>query len=101
MLNHGFAQAEVPLGTPDVLVCSVGTEIFFEATGADPSPDVTWTAQLDQGWDRPRIVELLRSLPGFQMQVASGNGLLVHMLQSEIMLFAKPSWKKRDQRWQS
>ncbi len=29
----------MPLRTPDVLVCSVGTEIFFEAAGAEPVPD--------------------------------------------------------------
>ena len=41
----------MPLGTPDVLVCSVGTEIFFEAGGASPQPDRKWAAKLAKGWD--------------------------------------------------
>ena len=50
-------RAEVPpLRTPDALVCSVGTEIFFEAAHAAPTPDAAWCAALDAGgWDRARV----------------------------------------------
>lgn len=49
-----FLQKEVPLLlVPDVLVCSVGTEIFFESTG---EADKGWQQVLDKGWDRAAAV---------------------------------------------
>ena len=50
-------QKEVPLGNPDVLVCSVGTEIFFEAMGASPEANQQWNTELDQGWDRQAAID--------------------------------------------
>jgi len=38
---------------PDVLIVSVGTEIYFQ--GSD-TPDTTWAAKLSQGWDREEVV---------------------------------------------
>ena len=61
-------QSEVPLGNPDVLVCSVGTEIFFEAAGAEPVPDAKWAKKLEQGWDRQQIVDAISGFTGLTMQ---------------------------------
>ena len=62
-------QGEIPLGDPDVLVCSVGTEIFFEATGTQPVADAKWTSKLDQGWDRQQVVDIVSGFSGLSMQV--------------------------------
>ena len=62
-------QKEVPLGTPDVLVCSVGTEIFFEASGHAPEPDRKWAAELDKGWDRAAAIRAAESFSELRVQV--------------------------------
>ncbi|BDA47308.1 Sucrose-phosphatase 1 [Coccomyxa sp. Obi] len=64
-------RKEVPLGNPDVLVCSVGTEIFFEAAGASPEANKDWAAELDQGWDRAKAVEIAGSIPELSPQAES------------------------------
>jgi hypothetical protein len=68
----------VPLGTPDVLVCSVGTEIFFEAGGAAPQPDRKWAAELDKGWDRAAAIRTAESFSQLRVQARrpteSGGG---------------------------
>ena len=65
--EHGcsFAQKEAPLLTPDVLVCSVGTEIFFESTG---EADKEWAAELDRGWDRSGAVAAAGAIPELKQQ---------------------------------
>ena len=53
-------QDEVPLGNPDVLICSVGTEIFWEkptSGGTEPQPDKIWMQLLDQGWNRQAALD--------------------------------------------
>jgi hypothetical protein len=70
--NTSFArclQKKVPLGNPDVLVCSVGTEIFFEATGASPEADEAWAAELDRDWNRPKAIEIAASFSELSPQV--------------------------------
>ena len=62
-------QKEVPLAVPDVLVCSVGTEIFFEAAGSQPVPDQKWIKLLDEGWNRDAILESASQLSGLTLQV--------------------------------
>jgi len=63
-------QKEVPLGNPDILVCSVGTEIFYEATAeSEPVPDPKWIELLNQGWDRSAVVECAAQLSGLSLQV--------------------------------
>ena len=62
-------QKEVPLGNPDVLVCSVGTEIFFEATGASPEANQQWKTELDQGWDRQAAIDAAGKLHDLKPQV--------------------------------
>ena len=73
-LDHDsiITQEEVPLGDPDVLICSVGTEIFFEkpgAAGAEPQPDKKWTQLLDQGWNRQAALDAAAQLPDLVPQV--------------------------------
>ena len=62
-------QKEVPLAMPDVLVCSVGTEIFFETAGSQPVPDQKWIKLLDEGWNRDAVVESASKLSGLTLQV--------------------------------
>jgi hypothetical protein len=67
-------QKEVPLGNPDVLVCSVGTEIFFEASGAAPEANKQWAAELDQGWSRQKAIDLAGSFPELKPQACMPHG---------------------------
>ncbi|KAK9827782.1 hypothetical protein WJX74_001953 [Apatococcus lobatus] len=69
-------KTEVPLLTPDVLVCSVGTEIFYEASSSSgsssqPEVDREWAAELDKAWDREAAVRAAASISELQPQVAS------------------------------
>jgi len=65
-------RKEVPLGNPDILVCSVGTEIFYEATAeSEPVPDPKWIELLNQGWDRSAVVECAAQLSGLSLQAES------------------------------
>ncbi|KAI3431372.1 hypothetical protein D9Q98_004427 [Chlorella vulgaris] len=61
-LFHELA-GEVPLLTPDILVCSVGTEILINGT-----PDGEWEAYLNQGWDRARACAIAAELPDLVLQ---------------------------------
>lgn len=61
-------QEEAPLLVPDVLVCSVGTEIFFETAG---EADKEWSAELDRGWDREGALAAAAAIPALKPQ-ASG-----------------------------
>lgn len=51
---------------PDVLVCSVGTEIFFESAG---EADGEWGRELDQGWDRQGALDAAAGIPELVQQV--------------------------------
>lgn len=65
-------QEEVPLGNPDILICSVGTEIFFEkpgSDGAEPQPDKKWIQLLDQGWNRQAALDAAAQLKQLVPQV--------------------------------
>lgn len=59
-------QKEAPLLVPDVLVCSVGTEIFFESAG---EADREWGRELDQGWDRQGALDAAAGIPELKQQV--------------------------------
>jgi sucrose-6-phosphatase len=59
-------QKEAPLLVPDVLVCSVGTEIFFESAG---EADQEWGRELDQGWDRQGALDAAAGIPELKQQV--------------------------------
>lgn len=58
--------AEVPLLTPDILVCSVGTEILING-----QPDQEWEAHLNRGWDRDKAAAIAAGLPHLEQQRAS------------------------------
>ena len=57
------------MGVPNVLVCSVGTEIFFDVAAAEPVPDSKWSAELDQGWNRQQILKSVSEHAGLKLQV--------------------------------
>lgn len=61
-------RKEAPLLVPDVLVCSVGTEIFFESAG---EADKEWGAELDQGWNRQGALDVAAGFPELKQQAAS------------------------------
>lgn len=52
-----------------MLVCSVGTEIFFQAEFEAPEADAKWAAELDRGWQRQRAVDLAAAQPQLEPQV--------------------------------
>ena len=65
-------QREVPLlAVPDVLVCSVGTEIFLESTGG---ADEGWQRVLDEGWDHSAAVAAAEGIPELKPQVGQSQG---------------------------
>ncbi|KAF8068240.1 SPP1 [Scenedesmus sp. PABB004] len=70
---HLFCQLwdEAPLLNPDVLICSVGTEIFYRAPDGAWRPDTAWTAHLDRGWDRDAVAAVAGAVPQLTPQVAS------------------------------
>ena len=59
-------QAETPLLTPDILVCSVGTEILLRGVA-----DADWEAHLDEGWDRDRAAAVASRFPELVLQQVS------------------------------
>jgi len=60
---------EVPLGKPDLLVCSVGSEVYrFEGPDRCPTIDQEWYQHLDQGWDRNKACTIARGFPDLQFQ---------------------------------
>lgn len=59
-------QKEAPLLVPDVLVCSVGTEIFFESAG---EADKQWQAELDDGWNRQGALDVAAGISQLKPQV--------------------------------
>lgn len=81
------SQEEVPLGNPDILVCSVGTEIFFEAAGSQvPEANQKWIALLDQGWNREIVVAVANKFSGLSLQVICACvDLIKHQLFLSIL----------------
>lgn len=57
---------------PDVLICSVGTRIYYY-NGAEYVPDRSWDAHLDRHWNRAQVEKLLRSVPGLTLQGLEGQ----------------------------
>lgn len=61
-------EAEKSLIPPDILVLSVGTEIYMaEST----TPDPQWSTQLSAGWNRSEIVTIAEGFPDLTPQPAS------------------------------
>lgn len=64
-----FLQDEAPLLNPNVLICSVGTEIFYRTADGSLVPDQAWEAYLDQGWDRAAVEAVAAKFPQLKQQV--------------------------------
>ncbi|KAI8467278.1 MAG: sucrose-6F-phosphate phosphohydrolase-domain-containing protein [Monoraphidium minutum] len=63
---------EAPLLTPDILICSVGTELFYRVPGTTTLvPDSSWEAELDNGWDRGAVAAVAARHPRLKPQPAS------------------------------
>ncbi|MEA5533583.1 HAD family hydrolase [Crocosphaera sp. XPORK-15E] len=50
---------------PDVLITSMGTEIYYYP---DLTKDDAWTTHINHLWNRQRIIQLLNGLPGLTLQ---------------------------------
>lgn len=50
---------------PDLFITSVGAEIYY---GPRVAQDAGWRRHTDYRWDRERIVEAMREMPGLRMQ---------------------------------
>lgn len=64
------AQEEVPLLEPDLLVCSVGTEIFHKG-GSHGQLDEEWYSILDKGWDAAALRAAAAAVPELKPQQES------------------------------
>lgn len=62
-------KAEKGLLTPDALICSVGSEIYFDDASTQPDPQ--WSALLAPGWDRARIVSIAQTISELTRQPES------------------------------
>jgi len=58
-------QTETNLLTPDVLILSVGTVIYYQGQA---KPDPTWSARLAQGWDRQKVRAIAAQFLDLQSQ---------------------------------
>jgi len=58
-------QTEANLLTPDVLILSVGTVIYYQGQA---EPDPTWSARLAQGWDPQKVRAIAAQFPDLQSQ---------------------------------
>ena len=54
-------QNAAPLLVPDVLVCSVGTEIFWRNENGQLVPDEEWKRHLGEDWERERLQKIAAS----------------------------------------
>lgn len=61
---------EAPLLTPQVLICSVGTEVFYLKDGTY-QPDPAWNKHLDQGWNREEVLHYIAMFPELKAQAAT------------------------------
>jgi len=48
-------RQQEPMLTPDVLVTSVGTEVYY---GGSTTPDFDWSKKLEQGWQRDDVLSI-------------------------------------------
>jgi hypothetical protein len=67
--HQQLLQDEAPLLNPNVLICSVGTEIFYRTSDGTLVPDQSWEAYLDKGWDRARVEAVAAKIPQLKQQV--------------------------------
>lgn len=52
-----------------MLICSVGTEIFYRTADGTLVPDEAWETHLDKGWDRAAVEAVAATFPQLKQQV--------------------------------
>lgn len=57
--------------TPDVLITSVGSEIYY---GRQMQPDSQWQRHIDYRWERERLQQALDGIPGLRLQPRDNQG---------------------------
>jgi hydroxymethylpyrimidine pyrophosphatase-like HAD family hydrolase len=57
-VSYSELRKTVPLLTPDLLICSVGTEIYHSA-GSQLELDREWFSILENGWNREKITSIV------------------------------------------
>jgi sucrose-phosphate synthase len=62
---------EWQIPVPDVLITSAGTEIYY---GPDIVPDTHWQRHIHHRWQPEATKEVLRSLPGLELQPLEAQG---------------------------
>jgi sucrose-6-phosphatase len=63
--SYNQLKASKPLLDPDILVCSVGTEIYHQD---NLTPDNVWSEKLSPGWDRNLVVEISQAFTDLKIQ---------------------------------
>lgn len=63
-----MVQKKAPLLSPDVVVCSVGTEVYLNTPNGF-IPDADWSASLDEDWDAALAKELGQEFEELELQV--------------------------------
>jgi uncharacterized protein YukE len=59
-----------------MLICSVGTEIFYRTADGSLVPDQAWQAYLDKGWDRAAVESVAAKFPQLKQQVSDSCAVL-------------------------
>jgi len=65
---ESMTENNIPI--PDILICSVGTEIYY---GPDLRNDKGWQTHISDGWKLEDIKRTLADLPFLQFQAAEGQ----------------------------
>eukprot|EP00245_Coleochaete_scutata_P012004 TRINITY_DN4561_c0_g1_i1.p1 TRINITY_DN4561_c0_g1~~TRINITY_DN4561_c0_g1_i1.p1 ORF type:complete len:428 (+),score=80.60 TRINITY_DN4561_c0_g1_i1:97-1284(+) len=58
-------RSQAPLLTPNLVICSVGTEIM---SGDTMTSDEGWETLLNEGWDRLAVLQAAKEFPQLQLQ---------------------------------
>lgn len=66
--EHAFARYDLP--TPDVLICSAGSEIYYTDKFI---PDNGWESHIDYQWKRNELEKELKKFPGIRLQEAAAQ----------------------------
>ena len=82
-------KAEKNLLEPDILVCSVGTEIYHQGSLI---PDITWSQKLSSGWDRNLVLEISKTFTDLKPQPPSelGDFKISYFLTEEAAIKVLP-----------
>jgi sucrose-6-phosphatase len=55
--SYTLLREDAPLLTPDLLICSVGTEIYHKTDSGGLEIDKEWFEELEKGWNREKIAQ--------------------------------------------